>query len=144
MNIARPILGVLLLAMGVGQASNLPAFVDIMETYGLGGSATAVVLSIALLVVELLGGVGLLAHRRSAASVAVLVALAWTAIGLQAFARGLDVPNCGCFGTHLSQPLRWWVLVQDAEFVALAWWVHRRWTVPRQDARSGALIRSAQ
>ena len=144
MRFARPILGVLLLAMGAGQASDLAAFVDIMETYDLGGPVVAVGLSMALLVGEVLGGIGLLTRRRGAASVALAVALAWTAIGVQAFARGLDVPNCGCFGSHLSQPLRWWVLVQDAEFVALAWWVRRRWPRPREEAPATAAVGAAQ
>jgi hypothetical protein len=49
--------------------------------------------------------------------------VAWSALGLEAFARGLVLHNCGCFGVHLGQPLRWWVLAEDAEFVALAAWV---------------------
>lgn len=35
--------------------------------------------------------------------------------------------NCGCFGVHLGQPLRWRVLAQDASFVASAV-LARRWT----------------
>lgn len=49
----------------------------------------------------------------------------WSALAVQAFARGLAVENCGCFGVHLGQSLRWWVLLEDAEFVALAAWVRR-------------------
>lgn len=36
-----------------------------------------------------------------------------TVLGAQAFARGLAVDNCGCFGVYLGQPLRWWVPLQD-------------------------------
>ena len=61
-----------------------------------------------------------------APGVAVAVAVGWTILGTQAFVRGLAVDNCGCFGVHLAQPLRWWVLLEDAEFVALAWWVRRK------------------
>lgn len=47
-------------------------------------------------------------------------------LGIQAFARGLALDNCGCFGVYAAQPLRWWVLVEDVEVVALAVWVVRR------------------
>jgi hypothetical protein len=61
--------------------------------------------------------------RRVGATTAIVVAVAWSVLGLAAFARGLTVHNCGCFGIHLVQPLRWWVLAEDAEFLALAGWV---------------------
>lgn len=79
---------------------------------------------------ELAAGVGLFSRdrgrRRRAASIAVAVAVAWSALGVQAFARGLVLDNCGCFGVYAAQPLRWWVLVEDAQFVALAVWVRAR------------------
>lgn len=64
----------------------------------------------------------LLRHRRSGSLLALAVAMIWSALAVQAFARGLAVENCGCFGVHLGQSLRWWVLLEDAEFVALAAW----------------------
>lgn len=133
MRVARPILGVLLLAMGVGQILDLGQFVDVIETYRLTSGWPATLLAGALVSGELIGGIGLLARADFAPPVALAVALVWSFVGAQAFARGLIVPNCGCFGTYLSQPLRWWVLIQDVEFVALAWWVHRRWEAPSAD-----------
>lgn len=139
MRIARPILGLLLVAMGVGQLVDFGQFIDVIETYRLGSGWLATLLGGALLTAELIGGIGLLARRDFAPPVALAVAVAWTVIGTQAFARGLVVPNCGCFGIHLSQPLRWWVLVQDVEFVAVAWWVHRRWNdTPTADLDLGS------
>jgi len=38
----------------------------------------------------------------------------WSLLAGQAYARGLTVANCGCFGSYLSQRLSWFVLVQDA------------------------------
>lgn len=67
------------------------------------------------------------APRRAGAWLALAVSLTWTAMAVQAFSRGLVLDNCGCFGVHLAQPLRWWVLVEDAEMLAemLTWslWV---------------------
>lgn len=127
---ARWTTALLLLAMATGQLSDVQGFVDVVETYGVGGRPAAWTLGIGLIVGELTGG-GLLLRgatdrRRMGAAVAVVVAAVWSLLATQAFARGLTLPNCGCFGVHLAQPLRWWVLLEDAELVALTLWVRRQ------------------
>jgi uncharacterized membrane protein len=131
-DVVRYLLAVLLLAMAVGQLSDFGSFVDIVATYEICGDTTAWMLAASLIVAELAAGLGLLvprlatARRLGAAAVAVLVAMVWSALAVQAFARGLAVPNCGCFGVDLGQVLRCWVLLEDAEFGALALWVRHR------------------
>ncbi|MGI8937369.1 MAG: MauE/DoxX family redox-associated membrane protein [Iamia sp.] len=116
--------------MAATQASDPSGFVDVLVTYDVGGRAVAWALAAALVAGEAVGGLGLLStqigRRRRGADVALAVALLWSALGVQAFARGLALESCGCFGVHLAQPLRWWVLLQDAEFVALAVLSRRR------------------
>lgn len=115
--------------MAVGQISDVAGFVEVLETYRAGSGLVAAVGAGVLIAGELLAGVGLLrpgSHSRIRTSwLAIGVTGAWSLLGAQAFARGLALENCGCFGVHLAQPLRWWILVEDIEFVALAWWVHR-------------------
>lgn len=126
MNAARRSLAALLVAMAAGQLSDLGGFVDVLAAYeALPGPAVAPA-ALAVVVAELVAGVGLLAGgwwRGWAARVAVTVSAAWAALGAQAFVRGLALENCGCFGVHLPQSLWWGVLVQDAAFVATAVWV---------------------
>jgi hypothetical protein len=125
--VARRILAVLLVAMAAGQLSDVGGFVDIVATYRVGGTLAGV-LATALIAGEAAAGLGLLATdvaRRRAAALAAAVAVLWSVLAVQAFARGLAIPNCGCFGVHLGQPLRWWVLVEGAELVAMAVWVRR-------------------
>lgn len=153
---ARRILAVLLLAMAAGQLSDLTGFVDVLETYDLGGRTTAWVLAIPLVLAEAVGGAGLIVRggslRRIAPMVAVAVAVGWTVLGSQAFARALTLENCGCFGVHLAQPLRWWILIEDAEFIALAWWVRRKdvsgrrraTAVPPGSEPAGELLQTGQ
>lgn len=128
--VPRLVLAGLLLAMAAGQLSNPGGFVDIVASYDLGGTAVARVGAAALITGELIAAVGLVSRdtsrRHRATSVALAVALTWSLLAAQAFARGLTLDNCGCFGVHLAQPLRWWILVEDLEFVALAWWVRAR------------------
>ncbi|MBA2536909.1 MAG: hypothetical protein H0V20_05675 [Actinobacteria bacterium] len=78
---------------------------------------------------EIVAAVGLLASAsvprpiaRAAGLSGLLVAVMWTALAAQAFARGLELDNCGCFGAYLAQPLRWWVLIEDAYMLVLAWY----------------------
>jgi hypothetical protein len=116
----------LLLAMALGQLASLTEFEESLAGYRvLGGTTWAV--AIALPAAEILAALGLLLRRRispgfarAAAVGGLLVALFWTALAVQAFARGLSLENCGCFGAYLAQELRWWILIEDAEFLILA------------------------
>ncbi len=125
--VARLALAALFFAMAIGQLSDLSGFVDIVASYRLGGTTVAGLAAAALVVGELTAAVGLVLRdqttRYRAASVAVAVVLGWGIMGVQAFARGVSLDNCGCFGVHAGQPLRWWVLIEDLEFLTLAWWV---------------------
>lgn len=125
--IAPLLLGPLLLAMAAGQLADVAAFADILRTYDLltGGELVAAVLVPAA---EAAAGAGLLASRalparlaRGAGALGLGVAVFWSLLAGQAFARGLELENCGCFGVYLAQSLRWWVLLQDAYFLLLAW-----------------------
>lgn len=42
------------------------------------------------------------------------VSVVWSLLAVQAYARGLAVANCGCFGVYLAQRLSWFVLLQGA------------------------------
>lgn len=135
--------------MAVGQLTNPAGFVAILASYEIGGSIVSATTSALLIMGELGAAVGLIAtgrrRRHAAASLALAVTLAWSALGAQAFARSLDLDNCGCFGVHLGQPLRWWVLIEDVELVALAWWIRTRSAITTTPPRAASiLIRTGQ
>ena len=136
---ARWVLATLLAAMAAAQLSDLQGFIDIVATYRVGSGAVAGALGAALITGEIAGAVGLWGGppRRQAGTVALAVAVGWSVLGAQAFARGIAVDNCGCFGVHAGQQLRWWVLIEDLEFIALAWWVRGRGAAPATVAASG-------
>jgi hypothetical protein len=111
--------------MAAGQVSDVGGFARILDGYrAFPGTAPAIV-AWALILAEAGAGVALLRHARLGASLAIAVTLSRTVLGLVAFTRGLPLASCGCFGVHLGQQLRWWVLAEDADFVALAVWVRR-------------------
>ena len=118
----RKVFIALFVAMAAGQLLSLGGFIDAVETYGVGGRIGAWLFAVSIVALEV-GAVALLvgaSRRRLGATATIATMTAWTALAAQAFARGLVVPNCGCFGTFLSQELRWWVLVEDAYLLVLA------------------------
>jgi methylamine utilization protein MauE len=112
------VLGGLFTAMAAFQLVDLPGFVGVLETFQLGGPEMAWTLAVLLLAGELVSGLWLLVVPRHRpflpAVIFALTSVLWSALAAQAFGRGLALDNCGCFGVYLAQPLRWWVLLQDA------------------------------
>ncbi|MEV8310871.1 MauE/DoxX family redox-associated membrane protein [Streptomyces flavidovirens] len=123
--ILRLVLGALLTAMALGQLASFTTMPSILTTYGLTSGAASTVLAVVLIAAEGMAGTWFLARPRSKAVVPVwmytTVSLVWAALAVQAYARGLTVTNCGCFGTYLAQPLRWFVLIEDALMLLYAW-----------------------
>jgi hypothetical protein len=116
--VLRIVLGALFAAMAAGQLASFGQMPGILAGYGLVAGSGATVLAVALIVGELVCGVWFLARPRSRAMAPVWVftgvAMVWALLAVQAYARGLAVANCGCFGIYFSQRLSWFVLVQDA------------------------------
>ncbi|APU43431.1 MauE/DoxX family redox-associated membrane protein [Streptomyces sp. TN58] len=116
--VLRIVLGTVYTAMAIGQLASFGRMPGVLSAYGLvtGGGATA--LAIGLIMGELVCGVWFLSRPRSRALAPVWVytgvSVVWTVLAAQAYARGLTVANCGCFGTYLTQRLSWFVLAQDA------------------------------
>jgi hypothetical protein len=132
--VAVLVLGGLLLAMAGAQLAAPSRFAAVLADYRLLPSGSESVAAGVVITAEATAAALLLLTgrwRRSGAVLAVCVAVGWSVLGSVAFGRHLAVSNCGCFGRYLAQPLRWWVLVEDAEFVLLSVWVARRVSVHR-------------
>ncbi|MFE3496634.1 MauE/DoxX family redox-associated membrane protein [Streptomyces sp. NPDC059175] len=116
--VLRIVLGTVYTAMAIGQFASFEHMPRILSAYGLSAADAATALAAALIAGELVCGVWFLARPRSKALAPVWVYMAvsvvWTVLAVQAYARGLVVDNCGCFGIYLTQRLSWFVLLQDA------------------------------
>ncbi|MGP4050432.1 MauE/DoxX family redox-associated membrane protein [Streptomyces sp. 2A115] len=116
--VLRIVLGAVYTAMAAGQLASFGRMSGILAAYGLVTGAAATALAVALIAGELVCGIWFMARPRSNALVPVwvftAVSMVWSLLAVQAYARGLTVANCGCFGSYLSQRLSWFVLVQDA------------------------------
>ncbi|MFR0358542.1 MauE/DoxX family redox-associated membrane protein [Streptomyces sediminimaris] len=115
--VLRLVLGAIYMVMAVGQLASLARMPTVLGAYDLVHGTTAAVLAVLLIVGELTCGLWFLTRPRSMAIAPVwaytVVSLTWSALAVQAYARGLTVDNCGCFGEHLTQRLGWFVLVQE-------------------------------
>ncbi|OII65578.1 hypothetical protein BJP40_01470 [Streptomyces sp. CC53] len=143
--ILRIVLGVVLAAMALGQLASFDAMSGILTSYGLTAGTVSTALAVALIGAEAVTAVWFLARPRSRSAAPVwlytAVAVVWAALAAQAFARGLVLDNCGCFGTYAAQPLRWYVLVEDALMLLYAWLLWR--AVPRRPRRGRTTVPTA-
>ena len=111
----RVLVGVVLLATGVGKLLDLPGFARVLGTYQAFPDALLVPIAAAVTAAELLLAFWLFSGRRPfAAAVAALAAhLVYAGWSAAAVLRGLNLSNCGCFGVFWPRPLGWSTVVED-------------------------------
>ncbi len=118
--------GLVLLATAVGKLLDVAGFAQVVESYRLVGPTASGWIAATWPVLELLAAVGLLwKPRRRAAWLAVGLHVALLAVVTFTLARGLDVPNCGCFGVFFARPLSGVTFVEDAVMLAVSLWAVR-------------------
>ncbi len=97
-------------------------FVVVIDTYQMGLSPDLEwIAALAVTAVEFVLGAWLLSGWRTAiaASASALLQGFYFLVLSITLARGVDVPNCGCFGVFFARPLRIGTLVEDLVLVAL-------------------------
>jgi uncharacterized membrane protein YphA (DoxX/SURF4 family) len=114
--------GLLLLVAGLAKLLDFPGFVAVVDTYRVLPMALLTPAAIVLTIAELALGVWLLAGYRlfEAALATIVLHLGYFVWLVIAFARDLDLPNCGCFGVFWPQRLSPWMLLEDGILLALA------------------------
>lgn len=112
----------LLAASSIGKLADMPGFYAVIESYALLPEAVIPISAWTLAIFESALAIWLaMAKRIEVAALSVIalhvVYLIWLAIAL---ARGLDIPNCGCFGVFWARPLTLFTLLEDLILLALA------------------------
>lgn len=126
----------LMFAAAFGKLFDMAGFAGVVASYRLAPDALVLAGAWALALAEL--GMGLwlaaaLAPRLAAQ--AVIAFHIFYLLGLaSALLRGLELPNCGCFGMFWARPLSLQSLVIDLLLLALAVWLWK--TAPRATERS--------
>ena len=122
----RLLTGGVLLASALGKSLDLQGFVDVLVTYrlfpdwslwalafGVTGSEWALTVW-ALVGWQLPTGALLAMAMNGLYALGLIITLV----------RGLDLPNCGCYGVLFPQPLRWYSPVEDLALVGICYVLH--------------------
>ena len=112
----------LLAASAIGKLTDMPGFYAVVKSYALLPEVVIPVSAWVLAIFELVLSIWLAIGKRIYVAATLVIALhlvylAWLA---SALARGLDIPNCGCFGVFWARPLTWFTPVEDLILLALA------------------------
>jgi hypothetical protein len=118
---ARLSIGGVLLASALGKSLDLQGFVDVLVTYRLFPDWSLGPLALGITGIEwVLAAWILVGWQLSPAALIALSLNGLYAIGLIiTLLRGLDLPNCGCYGVFFPQPLRWYSPLEDLVLVGI-------------------------
>jgi hypothetical protein len=121
----RVFVGGILLATGIGKLLDVPGFLSVIATYQFFPTVVDPVIAVTMILIELrlaewiLRGRGVANYGLSEAGLAsVILHLSFTAWAGLALLRGLDIPNCGCFGVFWARPLTFTTIIEDLVMVA--------------------------
>ena len=134
--IGRLIVSATFILAALPKIQDPAAFMTSVESYRLVTGNLAVWIALALPWLELVAGFGLLIPqiRRGSALVVALLLIAFIALHVSAWARGLDI-NCGCFSAHESDkaPDYLWLIFRNLGLLAACVCVLiRDWQYTRQ------------
>jgi hypothetical protein len=120
---ARIIIGAVCLASALGKSLDLRGFVEVLATYQLFPDHMLWPIAFGITGLEWVLGVWLLAGWRiQAGALLALILYGVYAAGLAVtLFRGIDLPNCGCYGVFFPQPLRWYSPLEDMVLVGMCY-----------------------
>lgn len=123
--LARQLLGLILLATGIGKALDIPGFVQVLSNYQLLPYWGNVVMAYTLPFIELATGLGLLTAKGlvPAAYSAVVLHVLFLSTASITLWRGIHLDNCGCFGIFLARPLSIQTLIEDGSLLLLSLYI---------------------
>ena len=119
----RLLIGGVLLASALGKSLDLPGFVDILVTYRLFPDWSLWPLALLIIGIEWVLAAWIFSGWRlsTGALIALSVNGAYAAGLIVTLLRGLDLPNCGCYGVFFPQPLRWHSPLEDLVLVGICY-----------------------
>ena len=119
----RLLIGGVLLASAVGKSLDLNGFVDVLVTYRLFPGWTLWPVAFMIIGIEWILAAWILSGwRLPTGALFGLMLNGLCAVGLiLTLVRGLDLPNCGCYGVFFPQPLRWYSPLEDLVLVGMCY-----------------------
>ena len=123
---SRLLIGEVLLASALGKSLDLKGFVQVLVTYRLFPDWSLWALAFGITGNEWALAVWILIGWQLPTGALLAMAMnGLYALGLIiTLVRGLDLPNCGCYGVFFPQPLRWYSPVEDLALVGICYVLH--------------------
>ena len=113
----------LLLTTAIGKLLDNRGFAEVISTYQFGIPETLLLplgLSVSLFELALAGGVIANIRMKFCAQLVILMHVGYTVLAVITNLRGLDLPNCGCFGIFLARPMTWATVLEDSILTLLS------------------------
>ena len=122
----RFLVGGVLLTSAVGKSFDMQGFVDVLGTYHLFPGWSVWPLAIGITGIEWGLAVWILiGWQLPTGSLMAMMLNSLYALGLiVTLLRGLDLPNCGCYGVFFPRPLRWYSPLEDLVLVGICYALH--------------------
>lgn len=103
------LIGGVIAASAIAKGMDVPGFVQVLHTYQAFPETVLFPLAWTITISEFILGVWILSGRQlqSSATVAALMNVGYAGWMTLTLLRGLQLPNCGCFGVYFPRPLSW-------------------------------------
>ncbi len=119
----RIVIGAVCLASALGKSLDLVGFVQVLVTYRFFADWALWPVAFGITGLEWVLGVWLLLGWRlqTGALLALILYTLYAAGLVVTLFRGIDLPNCGCYGVFFPQPLRWYSPLEDMVLVGMCY-----------------------
>jgi hypothetical protein len=128
--VCRLVVGLVCLASALGKSLDLQGFVEVLDTYHLVPDWGLWSVGIGITGLEWVLALAILSgwHIERGALIALILYGLYAAGLVITLLRGLDLPNCGCYGVFFPQPLRWYSPLEDLVLVGMCYalWLSAR------------------
>lgn len=123
---------------------DVPGFIEVLNTYQFFPDWTLPVIAVLLILFELRLAEWFLFGKNIvvAALLSVLLHSGFTLFSAITLLRGLELPNCGCFGVFLARPLTWWTVVEDLVLVGMSFCLMVLAIKEREEKTKGVPLRN--
>jgi hypothetical protein len=113
--ILQYVIGLILLATSIGKMLDVQGFITVLRTYESFPEVSLSIVALLFVITELKVAELLLfgKHLVWGAAASVAMHIFFTAGATLSMIRGLNIPNCGCFGVFLARPLTWGTVGED-------------------------------
>jgi hypothetical protein len=110
-----------LLLTGIGKLLDVPGFIEVIDTYKIIPTFLQPAVAVSMVLIELKIAENLFRkiNLKITALAATALHVCFTLLATLTLLRGIEVPNCGCFGVFWARPLTFITVAEDVFMVGV-------------------------